>query len=228
MCAHTRASRPAFTLIELLVVIAIVALLISILLPALASARDQARIAVCLARHRQFGLWTAMYAGDFDDLMPRSGHSAVAHRTPPWAYVFHDYSTGLGLPDSSRDEAWIASLESIFHCPLDQREAELSYGYNVYYELEPDETGGPRWRRYSSPARPADTVLFGELNDSTRGDHVMAHFWRLHASPPEVTRTRHRPGGGYTFLDGHSESLPFEATFDLINHIDNWNPATAQ
>lgn len=227
MRAH-RAQRPAFTLIELLVVIAIIALLIGMLLPSLAGARDQARIAICLSQTRQLGLWTMMYAGDHSDLMPRSSHSALAHRSPPWAYIFHDYATGLGYPESSRDVQWLASIESHFQCPLDRREAELSYGYNVYYELAPDETGGRTWRRLSSAPRPADSVLFGEVSDETRGDHLMAHFWTAYGAPPEATRIRHRPGGGFAFLDGHSASGPFEATFDPINHIDNWNPATAQ
>lgn len=57
MCPQGR----AFTLIELLVVVAIIALLIAILLPSLASAREQSRAAVCLANQRQLGIGTRMY-----------------------------------------------------------------------------------------------------------------------------------------------------------------------
>jgi len=56
----------AFTLIELLVVIAIISLLVSILLPSLQAAKEQARITKCLATLRSFGLAMNMYAGEND------------------------------------------------------------------------------------------------------------------------------------------------------------------
>jgi prepilin-type N-terminal cleavage/methylation domain-containing protein len=66
---HSMVNR-AFTLIELLMVIAIITLLVSILLPALSSAREAARRTKCLAGSRQFVIATLVYAQDFKQATP--------------------------------------------------------------------------------------------------------------------------------------------------------------
>jgi prepilin-type N-terminal cleavage/methylation domain-containing protein len=65
----------AFTLIELLVVISIIALLVSILLPALSSARDQAKMAVCSVHINGIGKAVIIYASDAKDILPTQGIS---------------------------------------------------------------------------------------------------------------------------------------------------------
>src|SRR5690242_5236691 len=59
-----------FTLIELLVVIGIIAVLISLLLPALRRARDQAGAVACLAQARSLGLGFTMYNGEWKQKYP--------------------------------------------------------------------------------------------------------------------------------------------------------------
>jgi len=66
--------RHGFTLVELLVVVAIIAVLVAILLPALAAAREQARVAQCQSKLRQQGVGFSLYNGEHNDFMPYSGH----------------------------------------------------------------------------------------------------------------------------------------------------------
>src|SRR5688500_17086486 len=65
-----RPLRNGFTLVELLVVVAVIGLLISILLPALKKAREQAQRAVCLSNHRQLINALYVYAHDNKGSLP--------------------------------------------------------------------------------------------------------------------------------------------------------------
>jgi len=63
--------RKAFTLIELLVVIAIIAILAAILFPVFAQAKEAAKKTQCVSNTKQTALAALMYAGDWDDTLPR-------------------------------------------------------------------------------------------------------------------------------------------------------------
>jgi len=78
--------KEAFTLIELLVVIAIIALLISILMPALQRVKKQAKAVACQSNLKQWGTIFTMYTGDNNGFFPRRTST-----TGRWMDSLRDY-----------------------------------------------------------------------------------------------------------------------------------------
>jgi prepilin-type N-terminal cleavage/methylation domain-containing protein/prepilin-type processing-associated H-X9-DG protein len=109
-----------FTLIELLVVIAIIAILASMLLPALQQAREKARSVSCVANQKQVGLGMLMYLDDNKDTYPRANGADK----DKWEVVW--------LPYCGNDR-------KVYYCPSDTRTENdwntdvryISYGYNI-------------------------------------------------------------------------------------------------
>ncbi|MBN1765549.1 MAG: prepilin-type N-terminal cleavage/methylation domain-containing protein [Sedimentisphaerales bacterium] len=122
-----------FTLIELLVVISIIALLISILMPALNLARDQAKGAMCLANHRSMSQAYLMYTHDNEDRLPRSDVWADTPESwvrPPTAEDGSYLGAANALPTIDDRHRGIRNgviypyceNVDVYHCPADTRD----------------------------------------------------------------------------------------------------------
>ncbi len=110
---HTRPALGAFTLVELLVVIGIISVLVSILLPALGSARESAQTVKCMSNLRQIGIGLRIYASNNKDVLPPlytfdflGGGMA---RGGYWATVLNESKT---MPTSATSES-----NNTFMCP---------------------------------------------------------------------------------------------------------------
>lgn len=97
---RTGTGRTAFTLIEVLVVIAVIALLISMLLPALRHAREAGRSTVCLSNQRSIGMAYSMYASTYKEWTPRESGTSESPQGPliPAWYVSRANHAQYNLP----------------------------------------------------------------------------------------------------------------------------------
>jgi prepilin-type N-terminal cleavage/methylation domain-containing protein/prepilin-type processing-associated H-X9-DG protein len=186
---HTH--RYAFTLIELLVVIGIIAILASMLLPALARSRQKARVVQCLDNLRQIGMCVMMYIHDNQDTFPLSTACATNGVCGPTFCCIGgrdprtDVSSCLPPAYARPLFPYVKSIET-FHCPEDHgvdiviclspvtalkptswEISGCSYMYNNFEpykdtKLPEDSMGGLAGKKVASLPDPARFILMHE------------------------------------------------------------------
>lgn len=186
----TRTAR-AFTLVELLVVIGIIALLVSVLLPALNSAREQGNAVRCASNLRQLATALVNYAAENKGKFPPNINTLIPAppSDQPSANLWYDVDRlGKYMPKGTQPSATstnptIGGLVMI--CPSDLENAQRSYAMNIWASSQVDQfvhNKSPQRLTYAggtyTPAPPFRGELFSA---ATKGSGNLILLSEAHA-----------------------------------------------
>lgn len=232
--------RRAFTLVELLVVIGIIGVLMAILLPAMARAREAAASTHCLSNMRQLQMAQIAYAADQDNYLVVAGDGT---EQGAWIGALAAYSSSALVRRCASDRSLY--FDEVIPGYIPPRRRSTSYGINNYVSSTHAPFGVEIIKKITQVRRTSRIIQFAELAETgsyAGADHLHVDQF-FFALAPNVTLTRigqqmplTRHGGkvgswearlNFSFLDGHAESLSIREVY-TNPRINLFNPALAK
>ncbi len=238
---RTAPSPHGFTLIELLIVVAIVVILMGILFPVFARARDRARSVSCISNLKQLALAMEMYQQAYDDgypnirwRQPDDPENPERLGTVAWPELLEPL---IKHGTVTAADGSVSHSQGVFLCPSDGGGSGPSYAINAWFEKDLKST---------QVVKPTETVIFGEKRGAIPSSHFVWWLppwprWPAEIGTPIKPREpainaiqrgdgyrlesaglqslRHGELSNWLYCDGHAKSSRLERV---------WNNATTE